>query len=61
MRYYQAKQLCPNAYFFVGDYAYYSSVSEEIFNFLKKRYPLLETASIDECYIDMSDLTISNP
>ncbi len=61
MPYYQAKQLCPNAYFFVGDYAYYSSVSEEIFNFLKKRYPLLETASIDECYIDMSDLTISNP
>ena len=61
MPYYQAKQLCPNAYFFVGDYAYYSAVSDEIFNFLRQRYPLLETASIDECYIDMSHLKIEHP
>lgn len=45
----------------MGDYAYYSAVSDEIFNFLRQRYPLLETASIDECYIDMSHLKIEHP
>ena len=61
MPYYLAKQTCPEAYFFVGDYAYYSSVSQEIFSFLKARYPLLEMASIDECFIDMSEVKINNP
>ncbi len=61
MPYYLAKQICPNAYFFVGDHEYYAQVSEEIFSFLKKRYPLLEMASIDECYIDMSHCKIEDP
>lgn len=61
MPYYLAKQKCPDAYFFDVDHDYYSSVSDEIFSFLKKRYPLLEMASIDECYIDMSNLKIDNP
>lgn len=60
MPYFQARQLCPNAYFFVGDYDYYHAVSHEIFSFLRNRYPLVEIASVDECYIEIQE-TIQNP
>ncbi|MCI5745247.1 MAG: DNA polymerase IV [Erysipelotrichaceae bacterium] len=53
---YMAKEKCKDAIFLPVDYSYYEKVSSEIFTFLKNRFPILEIASIDEAYIDMSDI-----
>lgn len=37
-----------------GHYSLYQRYSKNFFSFLKKKYPVLEQASIDECYIDMT-------
>ncbi len=50
----QARELCPSLIVLDGDYHYYSSLSRQFFSYLKKRYPILQQASIDECYIDMT-------
>ena len=52
---YKAKQNCPNLVIVKGDYNLYSQVSRRFMSFLKNKFPKLETASIDECYLDMSD------
>ena len=52
----QAAQLCPHAIFVRGnmdDYSKYSSMVTEI---LRERVPVLEKASIDEHYIDMTGM-----
>ncbi len=54
MSIYQAKSLCPNLVIVEGNYKLYSDVSKSFMNFLKKSYPLIEVASIDEAYIDMT-------
>lgn len=51
-----ARQLCPHAQFIRGnmeDYTYYSRMITEI---LQERVPVLEKASIDEHYIDMTGM-----
>jgi DNA polymerase-4 len=51
-----AKQLCPNAIYIRGDmdnYAKYSNIVTEI---IQERAPLVEKASIDEHYIDISGI-----
>jgi DNA polymerase-4 len=51
-----AKQLCPNAIYIRGDmdnYAKYSNIVTEI---IEERAPLVEKASIDEHYIDISGI-----
>lgn len=49
-----AKELCPQIIIVEGHYEYYRYLSKKFFGYLKKRYPILEQASIDECYIDMT-------
>ena len=51
-----AKMLCPHAIFIRGNMDLYSDASHEITNILKERVPLLEKASIDEHYIDMTGM-----
>ncbi len=51
----QARELCPQIIIVEGDYAYYKRLSSQFFGYLKKRYPILEQASIDECYVDMTE------
>lgn len=51
-----AKRLCPKLILIPGHYDLYSQYSHEFFSYLKKRFPILEIASIDECYIDMTDV-----
>lgn len=51
-----AKQLCPHAIFVRGNMEEYSKASHEITDILLERVPLLEKASIDEHYIDMSGM-----
>jgi len=51
-----AKMLCPHAVFIRGNMDEYSKASHEITNILKERVPLIEKASIDEHYIDMTGM-----
>ena len=51
---FKALELCPNAIVIHGHYDLYSKKSKEFFNFVKKYSPIIEKASIDECYVDMT-------
>lgn len=51
-----AKLLCPHAVFIRGNMDAYSEASHQITDILKERVPLIEKASIDEHYIDMSGM-----
>ncbi|MBB2150801.1 DNA polymerase IV [Pedobacter gandavensis] len=51
-----AKMLCPHAIFVKGNMDAYSEASFEITEILKSRVPLIEKASIDEHYIDMTGM-----
>lgn len=51
-----AKQLCPHAIFIRGNMDEYTKASHEITDILMERVPLLEKASIDEHYIDMTGM-----
>ncbi|KAA8480101.1 DNA polymerase-4 [Arcticibacter tournemirensis] len=51
-----AKMLCPHAVFIKGNMDEYSKASHEITDILKERVPLIEKASIDEHYIDMTGM-----
>lgn len=51
-----AKMLCPHAIFIRGNMDEYSKASHEITDILKARVPLIEKASIDEHYIDMTGM-----
>lgn len=51
---YKAQQLCKNAVLISGHYELYSTKSKEFINFVKKYSTIIEQASIDECYVDMT-------
>lgn len=51
----KAKKLCPPLIIKEVDFSFYKIKSREFMTFLQKRFPLIEKASIDECYIDMTD------
>ncbi len=51
---YKAKQLCKDLIIINGRYDLYSKVSSNFMSFLKSKYELVEVASIDEAYIDMT-------
>lgn len=51
-----ARMLCPHAVFIRGNMDEYSKASHEITDILRARVPLIEKASIDEHYIDMTGM-----
>ena len=51
-----ARQLCPHAVYIRGDMESYSSYSGIVTDIVSERVPLLEKASIDEFYADMSGM-----
>ena len=51
-----AKQLCPHAIFIRGDMEEYSKYSHMVTDILREKVPVLEKASIDEHYIDMTGM-----
>lgn len=51
---FQAKQLCPHLIIKPVDFRFYSTLSREFFNFVKTYTPLVEIASIDECFADFT-------
>ncbi|WP_259065033.1 DNA polymerase IV [Mucilaginibacter sp. X4EP1] len=51
-----ARMLCPHGIWIRGNMDEYSKASHEITDILKERVPLIEKASIDEHYIDMTGM-----
>jgi len=52
----QALRLCPNLVVIPGRHDLYSQVSSEVMACISQRSPLVEQISIDEAFIDISDL-----
>lgn len=50
-----ARKRCPQLILIDGNFSLYQFYSQKFFSYLKERFPILEQASIDECYIDMTD------
>lgn len=50
----QAKKLCPQAIFLVARQGRYQAFSEGVLALLKKYAPVVEAASVDEFYLDMT-------
>src|SRR5574344_2222425 len=51
---YQAKLLCPQGIYLPCDFPYYEMLSQSFFAYLRGYSSLVEAASIDEGYVDMS-------
>lgn len=51
-----ALRLCPEARVIKGDYEMYSSLSREVTDIIQHKVPVLEKASIDEFYLDLSGM-----
>ena len=51
---FQALQQCPDALVIAPDFAYYQVMSNSFRAYLHRFTPILEQASIDECYCDVS-------
>ncbi len=49
-----ARSRCPELILIDGNYSLYQKYSNMFFSYLESRFPILEKASIDECYIDMT-------
>ncbi|MCP4638833.1 MAG: DNA polymerase IV, partial [bacterium] len=50
----QAKRLCPHGIFMRGNFEHYRAASEKVRAILETVSPLVECASIDEAYVDVS-------
>ncbi|KQT22363.1 DNA polymerase IV [Chryseobacterium sp. Leaf404] len=51
-----ALRLCPNAKIIKGDYELYSNLSHKVTEIIQERVPVMEKASIDEFYLDLSGM-----
>ncbi len=52
----KAMRICPNLLTVRGHYEYYSRYSKRVMDIFKNITPLVETISIDEAFLDVSDL-----
>lgn len=52
---YMAQRLCPSVIIRNVDFELYHRLSSEFFSFVKQYTPLIEIASVDECYADMTE------
>lgn len=50
-----AMEKCPNLVVVQGNYEWYEELSERFFNFVRTFSPFVEPASIDECYVDVTE------
>lgn len=53
---YEALRLCPELVIIPPDFSYYKSLSSKFFAYLKTFTPYIEIASIDECYMDVTQV-----
>lgn len=56
---FMAKKLCPDAIFVSGDHKRYSEISKEIFRIIHGICDKVQVVSIDEAYLDVTDLYYS--
>lgn len=52
---YMAKRQCPKLILLPSDFAFYHEKSEEFMRFVRKYAVTIEKASVDECYVDMTE------
>lgn len=57
----QAEQLCKDLVIVNGHYAFYSDMSHQFMQIIHSYTDLVEKASIDECYADMTDVICRYP
>lgn len=57
---YIAKEKCPNLIVVEPNYSLYKTLSEKFFNIISKYSTFMEVASIDECYVDMTEYVKKN-
>lgn len=53
---YMALEKCPDLILVPGDYNYYRMLSNKFFSYLKRYTHQIEPASIDECYMDVTEI-----
>ena len=53
---FKAKQLCPDLIIKPVDYRFYTMMSHQFKNFIKRYTKLVEEASIDECFADFTEV-----
>ena len=51
---FMATQKCKDLIIIPGDYSFYEEMSNKFFDYLSRYSSLIEKASIDECYVDMT-------
>lgn len=51
-----AREKCPSLILVASDYPYYSRLSKGFMSYLHRIFPILEQASIDECYVDATSV-----
>ncbi len=51
---YMARKKCPGIKIFPPNYDYYLEMSRKFYNYLKEYTPVIEQASIDECFLDLT-------
>ena len=49
-----ARKKCPNLAIYSPNYEYYIEMSKNFYNYLKQYTPIIEQASIDECFLDLT-------
>lgn len=52
----KAMQLCPDLVIVPCDFEWYEKCSERFFAYIRKFSPYIEPASIDECYVDVTEI-----
>lgn len=52
---FEALKICPELNIVQGDYNYYRSLSSQFFQYLHRYSNMIEPASIDECFMDVTD------
>lgn len=52
----EAIQICPQLVVLPCDFDWYEKVSKRFFDYIKSYSPYIEIASIDECYVDMTEV-----
>ncbi len=60
MPFFKAKKLCSNLIILKTDFEFYGNMSNKVFNIVKTFSSILEVASIDECYVDVTRLSSKN-
>ena len=51
---YSARKKCPGLLVFPPNYEYYIEMSKNFYNYLKQYTPVIEQASVDECFLDFT-------